>query len=465
MSSNTSSPLPYAAAVTATTTDNISSLEGKPYLNYINSIKSPATQKTYIFSLKKYMRFHNYKTIDELLADKNTPTIIEEKIIEFIIALRTDSDFAVSYRTRATYFTAILTFYDINDIILRKKKIERFLGEEATRKYKDRAYTTEEIKKLLDYADIRSKAVVLLLASTGMRIGALSELKMKHLTKIPEYNLYQVTVYENTKDKYNTFCTPECAKAIDDYLGYRKTSGEKIIDANAPVIRERFDRIDIENTAKKKPEPVATRGISEILYILLTKSGLTQVTHSMELQHLKKGSERKAVKRAHGFRKFFNTNLVRAKVNIAIKELLLGHKSNLGLDKSYYRPSEQEVLQEYCKAIDYLTINDEHRLQRKVVELTQKQDDIEMLKTAYLSKEKRIDELEKQMKEFLFIAKERVDIRDKMIQDLRDKQPPATEKEIRQKLKKLGWTMALDVFNEKMKEEGQNKILNKQGKI
>ena len=117
---------------------------------------------------------------------------------------------------------------------------------------------------------------------------------------------------------------PECAKAIDDYLGYRKTSGEKITDDNAPVIRERFDRMDIENTAKKKPEPVATRGISEILYILLTKSGLTQVTHSMELQHLKKGSERKAVKRAHGYRKFFNTNLIRAKVNIAIKELLLG---------------------------------------------------------------------------------------------------------------------------------------------
>jgi integrase len=160
MKSNTSSPLPYAAVTaTTTTTDNILSLEGKPYLNYINSI-SPASQKTYIFSLKKYMRFHNYKTIDELLADKNTPTIIEEKIIDFIIALRTDSDFVVSYRTRATYLTAILTFYDINDIILRKKKIARFLGEEATRKYKDRAYTTEEIKKLLDYADIRSKAIV-----------------------------------------------------------------------------------------------------------------------------------------------------------------------------------------------------------------------------------------------------------------------------------------------------------------
>jgi integrase len=170
MRSNTSSPLPYAA-ITATT-DNILSLEGKPYLNYINSIKSPRSQKTYIFSLKRYMRFHNYKTIDELLADKNTPTIIEEKIIDFIVALRTDSDFVVSFKTRATYLTAILTFYDINDVILRKKKLARFLGEEDTRKHKDRAYTTEEIKKLLDYADIRSKVIVLLLASTGMRIGA-----------------------------------------------------------------------------------------------------------------------------------------------------------------------------------------------------------------------------------------------------------------------------------------------------
>lgn len=107
-----------------------------------------------------------------------------------------------------------------------------------------------------------------------MRIGALYELKIKHLTKIPEYNLYQVTVYENTKYEYNKFCTPECAKAIDDYLGYRKTSGE-ITDDNAPVIRECFDGIDIENTAKKKPEQVATRGIAEILHILLTKSGLT----------------------------------------------------------------------------------------------------------------------------------------------------------------------------------------------
>jgi hypothetical protein len=72
-------------------------------------------------------------------------------------------------------------------------------------------------------------------------------------------------------------------------------------------------------------------------------------------------------------RKFNLTTMISAGVNPIIKEMLIGHKSMLGLDNNYYKPTEQQVLQEYLKAVDFLTINDEHRLQRKVVELTQKQ--------------------------------------------------------------------------------------------
>jgi hypothetical protein len=52
-----------------------------------------------------------------------------------------------------------------------------------------------------------------------------------------------------------------------------------------------------------------------------------------------------------------------------------------------------------------------------------------MLKAAYLSKEKRIDELEQQMKEFMLIAKDRLNIRDNLIKRLQDKQPKPTERE------------------------------------
>jgi integrase len=243
----------------------------------------------YIFSLDKYMLHHGIKTIDDLLENRHNPSKIEEQIIDWIVFLRTggggdpatnNNNFIASLRTRQLYLAAILAFYEINDVVLRKKKIAKFLGseEEGTIKKhkKDRAYTTEEIRKLLDHADIRSKVIVLLLATTGMRLGALSELKLKHLKKIPEYNIYQVTVYENTKDEHYTFCTSECAKAIDDYLQYRRKCGERIDveEGNARVIRERFDRIDIEIT-KKPAESITTGGIGEILDVLLARAGLT----------------------------------------------------------------------------------------------------------------------------------------------------------------------------------------------
>src|ERR671914_287837 len=360
------------------------------YFNFINSIRSPLSRKTYEFTIKKYMKYYNIEDINELFANKNNSTIIENNIIDWLVALRN----TVEYNTRYTYYTALMTFYEINDVNLRKKKIARFLGQQSTRRHKDRAYTIEEIRRILEHADIRSKVLILLLISSGMRIGAVSDLRLRHLKRIEEYNLYHITVYKNTKDEYYTFCTSECADMIDNYLSYRQQSGEKI-EADAPLIRERFDVLDINGSARKKPEPVQTRGISEIITTLLLKSGIIKPTPYKELEKTGdkyRSSERKAVKRAHGMRKFNLTTLISAGVNPIIKEMLIGHKSMLGLDNNYYKPTEQQVLQEYLKAVDLLTINDEHRLQRKVVELTQKQDDIELMKAEQRRKDLELRE-------------------------------------------------------------------------
>ena len=67
---------------------------------------------------------------------------------------------------------------------------------------------------------------------------------------------------------------------------------------------------------------------------------------------------------AHGFRKFFTTQLVNSKVNPEIREMLLGHK--IGLASSYYKPTSNEMMSEYEKAIDNLTIDPANRLQRKI---------------------------------------------------------------------------------------------------
>jgi hypothetical protein len=55
--------------------------------------------------------------------------------------------------------------------------------------------------------------------------------------------MYQISVYAGTPSQYMTFCTPEYAKAIDDYLDYRTRCGEKLTP-ESPLIREQFDRSD-----------------------------------------------------------------------------------------------------------------------------------------------------------------------------------------------------------------------------
>jgi hypothetical protein len=47
----------------------------------------------------------------------------------------------------------------------------------------------------------------------------------------------------------------------------------------------------------------------------------------------------------------------------------MGHRARLGLDVNYFRPSESQLLDEYLKVVNDLTINDENRLKMQNEEL------------------------------------------------------------------------------------------------
>jgi hypothetical protein len=48
----------------------------------------------------------------------------------------------------------------------------------------------------------------------------------------------------------------------------------------------------------------------------------------------------------------------------------MGHST--GISDSYYRATEAEVLEDYLKAVDFLTINDQRRLQKEVADISEK---------------------------------------------------------------------------------------------
>jgi hypothetical protein len=76
------------------------------------------------------------------------------------------------------------------------------------------------------------------MASTGMRGGPTRHhtktlerwnIRYNNLGSGSEQYVYQITIYANCPNhRYQTFCTPEAAKIIDEYLEFRKRHGDNI---------------------------------------------------------------------------------------------------------------------------------------------------------------------------------------------------------------------------------------------
>ena len=150
--------------------------EAQPYLNFINSLKSKETKKEYRNALFKFVKHYN-TTLEGLLGLGARD--IEQKVINYITNMNAKG---LSHGYINLGMATIFHFFDMNDVVLNKKKVGKFMGEKK-RSNTDRAYTHEEIKMLADTGDFRFRALVLFLASTGVRIGAIPSLLFRHIDK------------------------------------------------------------------------------------------------------------------------------------------------------------------------------------------------------------------------------------------------------------------------------------------
>jgi hypothetical protein len=114
--------------------------------------------------------------------------------------------------------------------------------------------------------------------------------------------------------------------------------------------------------------PITINIISRTLTQLLNKTGIRQTQKILKGQH---NIPKTSLMISHGFRKWVISNFIRAKLEFNARERLVGHKVSRGIDTSYDRRPEEEILYEYCKAIPYLTISDEARLKQEINEMQQ----------------------------------------------------------------------------------------------
>jgi hypothetical protein len=270
--------------------------------------------------------------------------------------------------TIPNYYKAAKLFCVMNDIILNWQKIARGLPYQG-RAAADRPPTRDEIRKLLEYPDKRIKPLILTMISSGIRLGAWDEMKWKHIEPIKDAEgkiiAAKLVVYPGDKEEYYTFLTPEAYSALkEEWMDYRQEHGETI-SGDSWVMRDIWQTSERSYGAyfglAKNPKQLRSLGI---------KSLIERAIHSQGLwKPLSEGNRRREWKGVHGFRKFFKTQteLVMKSINV---EICIGH--NIGVSKSYYKPTAKEVLEDYLKAVDLLTINNERRLYEQIEKLTEK---------------------------------------------------------------------------------------------
>jgi hypothetical protein len=350
-------------------------------------LRAPDTKRQYP---RRFQYFLNFLML---------PGTLEEQAKQFTLKARENSQWAqeslmsfidfqkervkrdeISESTITNYYKATKSFCVMNDLMLNWKKISRGLPS-GRRAANDRAPAIEEIQKLVEYPDRRIKPIVYTMASSGIRIGAWDYLQWKHVKAISDEDgeiiAANIVVYSGDREEYYCFVTPESYNSLKEWMDFRASYGEKIT-GESWVMRDLWHTTNIDYGAKLGlatcPKKLKSSGIKRIIERALWEQGLRHP--------LTKGVKRHEWKAAHGFRKFYKSRAEQVMRPINV-EITMGH--DIGVSASYYKPTEREVMEDYLKAVDSLTINsDKVVLQKQVAELKEKSKDNEYIIKAKL---------------------------------------------------------------------------------
>ena len=372
--------------------ENNNNQELDPWSLYLYAMKSPVTREKYQKRLEKFFDFIGLqgKTIEEksrlfINTAKNEGNVwIFNNILKFMqFQLDRFNRKEITGSTIRNYLKSIKLFCEMADFTIAWKKITRGLPR-AKNYSDDRIPTIEEVRKLLEYPDRRLKSIIYTMASSGIRLGAWEYFKWGHIRPIEkegEVVAAKIIVYAEEEDEYFSFISKEAYQSLKDWMNYREFSGE-LIDENSWVMRDLWDtRVAQGRGFVTKPNKLAPIGIKKLIDRAIWAQGLRK--------KLENGKKRHPFQAIHCYRKWFKTRCEMAGMKPINVEILLSH--NVGISNSYYRPTENELLEDYLKVADLLTIDKQEKLQKELYKYEQRnQEEVYVIRGKLQEKDEEI---------------------------------------------------------------------------
>lgn len=348
-----------------------------PLALFHQGIKSPITDQSYTRVLKKIL----CNVCEDVLEGT-----FEERVEEFVRRSRADPAWCrdvimgISRLMRGrtelprdhpdylnpssfhAYFSPVKKLLDMNDIAVQWKSVYRTYPERRIAR-NSRGWTRAEIVRLLACAEgAKRRTVILILASSGMRLGGM-DLRWDDFSPIygtddslsesdngGEIACAAVRVYRESAEEYTTFITPEAWGTLQKW---------RAVWTHAVGRQPKPDDCVFKRNGSF-PKPLTMRAIKISIDKIISRSGIRD-------GHVADG-RRYDVPAIHGFRRFWNKTVKDALSDdspisaLTKKEYMLGHSGMTALDRNYYHTNTLELAKEYIKAVPALTIGNEDRL-------------------------------------------------------------------------------------------------------
>jgi hypothetical protein len=368
-----------------------------------DAVDSKVTKAIYLREMKRFLEFAGFIDPKVLLhhpgplaGRPQEHLAIQRGTVEMIKALRVDQQRAraliiqfirkyndridageVSDEELKAVLKPIKLALELNDVLVPWKKYRRIIHRGRTTK-RDREYRLDEVRLLLSRASPTLRVAILVMCSSGIRVGAFDYLKVGdilpvfrldgkmvvprhgehpliedgtlHLPQGGELLCGIMKVYsEEDKDEYDSLITKEAYLAWKAYIEMRIAFGEKVT-AESPAIVTR------NGTRQWKADSIRN-AISDLLW-------------NVGLRTQKK--RRHEVQMDHGFRKFFD-NVANDHIDKVYVEILIGHTPQvlnvrLSAMEHYDRHLPSRAIDQYLACMPFLSIDEGYRSEAKLTE-------------------------------------------------------------------------------------------------
>jgi integrase len=273
-----------------------------------------------------------------------------------------------------TYATGVIQFLlyccDI-DLSTKERKMLRLRmpkGNKARTREDD--LTRDKIRQLLTHCDVRMRALILLLVSTGLRIGEALQLRVDDVT----LDAIPPVVYvrgETTKegDYYIGFLMNEATEAVKEWL---KVRDNYILDAarrtkNISHSKGRNHKVWSREATPPNEGflfPFGSTSTRNLFRKILRRAGLYSQDPTTRVSSI----------HPHSFRKFFLSQVKAKGMPDAVAETLVGHKTYLS--DSYRRYTTQQLAEEFRKVESALYIFQDSKPIQQLDERTKQFDEV-----------------------------------------------------------------------------------------